>query len=471
MHVDLKEFTAFEVEGRYYIVRVATLYSQTVTEEEYTWLVPLEGHFQTEVTDEQFETLNRLRLVETKPRTKEERYAREKRIAEHALASIKPFSAIELIVAQSCNMRCTYCFAGEGEYRNASMMSSEIAFRAIDEMAKAYQNQDATYVKPSILFFGGEPLMNSRLILECADYCDRIFGKNAVDMGFTTNGILLTEELIDQLASHKISFSMSFDGPYQNVNRPLKDGRDSRAMILNRLAMVKRKYGFANVIATYYPNQDPAAIERDMQEVGGLHYQINPVSGSICLDRRADGIYEHDNHRSDQFTQLTQQALDAIHKHDEIVFVRTLDDNYFRSFFADACQSPAMPAQPNFCGVGRGMVTVTTDGEFYPCQCFIGQKRYCQGSLDTGYVRGQFEHCIVTERPECRECPVRYGCGGGCVATYATMNEAVVSKEPIFYISESFCELQRLKQHLHAYIYWSLDAKERYWALQRIKKC
>lgn len=116
MHVDLKEFTAFEVEGRYYIVRVATLYSQTVTEEEYTWLVPLEGHFQTEVTDEQFETLNRLRLVETKPRTKEEHYAREKRIAEHALASIKPFSAIELIVAQSCNMRCTYCFAGEGEY-------------------------------------------------------------------------------------------------------------------------------------------------------------------------------------------------------------------------------------------------------------------------------------------------------------------------------------------------------------------
>lgn len=466
MHAELKEFIAFKIEGRHFIVRVATLYSQPIAAEEYAWLAPLAGRSRAEATDEQYETLVRLRLIETAPLTEDERYAREKRIAENAIEAVQPFTSLELMVVQGCNMRCTYCFGDAGEYGQAGTMSRETAFRAIDQMAKTHQDKNTDGTPPTILFFGGEPLLNSKLILECADYCDTLFGKNVAHLGFTTNGFLLTDDLIDRLAEHQIQFAVSFDGPYQSVNRPLKNGEDSRAMVLDRLERVKRKYGKAAVIATYYPDQDPDAIERDLMAVGGLMYKINPVSGSFCRDIRADGETRHDYRAAEETQRLTLQALDAVHRRDERAFCGVLSNRYFGKFFQDACSSPALSLHASFCGMGRDMVTVTPDGTLYPCHCFIGQKHYCQGTLDAGYERGVFAHCVTTERRECRHCPMRYGCGGGCAATFSTMTEAASLPEPIFYVPESFCNTQRLKQRLHALIFWSLDENERHWALK-----
>jgi len=64
-----------------------------------------------------------------------------------------------LLITQACNMRCTYCYAGDGSYGAASeqsMMSQETARKAVLTLLDLSGAERLI----SIDFFGGEPLLN-----------------------------------------------------------------------------------------------------------------------------------------------------------------------------------------------------------------------------------------------------------------------------------------------------------------------
>ena len=46
------------------------------------------------------------------------------------------FSALTLMLAQECNMRCSYCYGEGGEYNNKGIMTENVAFQAIDYLVK-----------------------------------------------------------------------------------------------------------------------------------------------------------------------------------------------------------------------------------------------------------------------------------------------------------------------------------------------
>lgn len=75
-------------------------------------------------------------------------------------------SSIILLVAQDCNLRCSYCYADEGKYHDCGRMSIETAKRAVDFLIEKSKEE-----KIGICFFGGEPLLNYMFFIHSSFYC------------------------------------------------------------------------------------------------------------------------------------------------------------------------------------------------------------------------------------------------------------------------------------------------------------
>ena len=108
---------------------------------------------------------------------------------------------VTVLTTLQCNFACDYCFQGDhGDYnKHADRMS-------LDDSARlsAWIEQRLDELKPkrlTITFFGGEPLLNIPVVYDQAERAFAACQKRGVTLalGIITNGLLLTEELVDRL--------------------------------------------------------------------------------------------------------------------------------------------------------------------------------------------------------------------------------------------------------------------------------
>lgn len=123
------------------------------------------------------------------------------------MSSYPPIHRADLMLTESCNCRCTYCFEEE---KPSSKMSPDILEKAVDFVFK--ESRDAREV--AFVLFGGEPLLQFDLVKRAVEYAERKaseLGKKA-HFEMTTNGTLLSEEIIDFGVEHSLSYLLSLDG-------------------------------------------------------------------------------------------------------------------------------------------------------------------------------------------------------------------------------------------------------------------
>lgn len=127
-------------------------------------------------------------------------------------------SALVLMIVQECNLRCIYCYGDCGEYENKGIMSKETAFDSVDYLIENSDEDDIF-----ITFFGGEPLLNFKLIKEVVDYCKykESKSKKKFKYSITTNGTLINEEIEKFLKDNQFVIQISIDGKRDkhNANR------------------------------------------------------------------------------------------------------------------------------------------------------------------------------------------------------------------------------------------------------------
>ncbi len=143
-----------------------------------------------------------------------------------------------LEVTEECNFRCKYCVysGGYNDQRPHSHkdMSFSTAKAAIDFMHKRHlevkdkEKGDKVYEHEKELvenftglgFYGGEPLLRFDFMKKCIDYFNSLdWGDKRPYHHFTTNGSLLTEDIIDYLIEHKVRPLISLDGPKSEHDR------------------------------------------------------------------------------------------------------------------------------------------------------------------------------------------------------------------------------------------------------------
>ncbi|MBR5376607.1 MAG: 4Fe-4S cluster-binding domain-containing protein, partial [Lachnospiraceae bacterium] len=75
--------------------------------------------------------------------------------------------ALCLHIAHDCNLRCSYCFAGDGEYHGRkALMSYEVGKKALDLLIRS----SGSRVNLEVDFFGGEPTLNFDVVKKLVEY-------------------------------------------------------------------------------------------------------------------------------------------------------------------------------------------------------------------------------------------------------------------------------------------------------------
>jgi len=138
-------------------------------------------------------------------------------------------------LASRCNLNCDYCYVyhmGDEAWRRQPKLMSE---ETVEAMALSLSSLVESQGRPlSVVFHGGEPLMVGAARFEkiCAAMRARL--PAPVGLHVQTNGLLLTDAVIDVCARHDVGISISIDGPsvIHDRHRPDRRGRKSHAAVM-----------------------------------------------------------------------------------------------------------------------------------------------------------------------------------------------------------------------------------------------
>ncbi|MEG1560555.1 MAG: thioether cross-link-forming SCIFF peptide maturase [Clostridia bacterium] len=317
-----------------------------------------------------------------------------------------------LHVAHDCNLRCKYCFAGTGEFHGErSMMSVETARRALDFLIAHSKNRQHLEVD----LFGGEPLMNMDVVREAVAYgreLEKKYGKK-INFTMTTNGVLLNDETIEFLNREMYNIVISIDGR-KSVNDAVRTtvggGSAYDVIVKNAKKLVDGRNGEYYIRGTFTnKNLDFAKDVEAIYNLGFDQISIEPV-----VLGENDSLAIRKENLEQIFAEYDKLLNMIIEYGKQGKFI-----NFFH-FMVDLTHSPCLKKRLKGCGAGVEYVSVTPDGEIYPCHQFAGENGFAMGNVfdDTidNDLQKKFHGCNILTKPKCKECFAKYFCSGGCAA-------------------------------------------------------
>jgi len=133
-------------------------------------------------------------------------------------------------ITSKCNLACKYCLLS-GDYLSHSSlkqqnMSWDVARKAIDFFSSRARKDDCFRVD----FFGGEPLLAFPMIKRVVKYLDDKFSQRNQEwmIAITSNGTIMTEEIVDFLSKNDALLQFSIDGSKEMHNRNRKFRKSDR---------------------------------------------------------------------------------------------------------------------------------------------------------------------------------------------------------------------------------------------------
>ncbi len=341
--------------------------------------------------------------------------------------------AICLHVAHGCNLACSYCFAGKGEYNEKGLMSLETGKRAIDFLIE----QSGTRKNLEVDFFGGEPLLNWDVCKQLVQYGrskEKEYNKN-FRFTLTTNGILLTDEVIDFCNREMSNVVLSLDGRQETHDRfrVFRNGQGSYSQIVNNF----KKFADSRNQSNYYMrgtythfNTDFSEDILHMADLGFKELSIEPV---VADPKEPYALKESDLPiLKEQYEILASEMLKRYRKGNGFTFYH---------YMIDLDAGPCIVKRVSGCGVGTEYLAVTPNGDLYPCHQFVGDEKFLLGNIYNGItnknILDAFSECNVYSHKECKNCFAKLYCSGGCAAN------AYHSTGSVSGVYEFGCELHR----------------------------
>ncbi len=324
-----------------------------------------------------------------------------------------PLKAMCLHVSHDCNLRCRYCFAGQGSYGGANkIMSLEVAKAAIDFLVEKSVGRRNLEVD----FFGGEPLMNFQVVKETVAYARSLEEKYGKHFRFTTttNGILLDEEKAEFLNREMNNVVLSLDGRREvnDAMRPNAGGKGSYDTIVPRYQKFVAQRGDKDYYVRGTFTRENLDFTEDVLHMAELGFDQVSVEPVVSDPKLPFSITEEDVPRvCEEYDRLALEVLDRKRKGKGF--------NFFH-FMLDLDQGPCAIKRLRGCGCGNEYAAVDPDGNVFPCHQFVGKPEWKMGSVLTGEYdleqKARFARANVYSKDKCRTCWAKFYCSGGCNA-------------------------------------------------------
>ncbi len=319
-------------------------------------------------------------------------------------------SVVYLNITERCNLECPYCYFNAMSGGRDPLSASEIN-RITDNLAANGVTE--------VVISGGEPLVR-RDIFEILEHARPLFKK----IYLLTNGVILAKyEFCERLLGLVDRVQVSVDGSRPEVHERIR-GKGTFTPTIQAVKNLKEA-GVPEITISMTLTKLNAHDAVNVMELAselGVRFDFNRFTpiGRGYTNR-------------DKLALNAQQQLDVFRSVQECAFKTgriRLDPLYWQL---------GQPIRLK-CSAGEtSFFSVAPDGSVYPChvlhqpQFYIGNALYesdLRLMIKNSPVAQRFRELKVDSRPKCKECFVRYFCGGGCPANSYAAHGDIRSLDP-----------------------------------------
>jgi uncharacterized protein len=292
-------------------------------------------------------------------------------------------SQLILELSTHCNQNCKYCsVSGRYSSKRKQDMPSHIAKKAVDFfIERSAINRKET--PPAITFYGGEVLKRFGLLKEVVEWTKSKDLFPEYRFSLTTNGTLLTDEIIAYFVENNIAILLSLDGPgkIHNRYRVFRNGKGTFDTIMRNLeriqkysrdyfldhisfnAVITPPYDFDAIIDFFFGSEFLAPLKHKVR----INF-VDAHDTSFSQDFKTEG--EKKNLRK-EFNKLRARYKEAlIHGTREKL---TVENTLFLHDFYAIVRRPLEPLPRQYppkgaCIPGQRRLFVDTEGKFFMCE-------------------------------------------------------------------------------------------------------
>lgn len=312
-------------------------------------------------------------------------------------ACVRCYFYIQLTLA--CNLRCRYCFQGEGGYPQIRMTVDvlEEVLQVLEDIVKRINNPSRMVV----VLYGGEPLLptNRGLIEKIFRFCEA----NRLRVRTISNGVNLPLffDLLEQNHEMFEGVTITLDGDRSTHDslRPFPNGSGSYDRVVSSIGDAKSMGIDVSVRLNVTPDSI-GCLKRNNWRLPGVTYEIHRAEYPVYAN--SVRFYEILDLCLKGYVDISEVALNQV-----VYFIRLFESaNSYYPLFSDCFP---------------GSVTLfSPSGSIYCCN-EVNDKRTYLGSVNDGR-----EPCIheveslfsdLSGHPGdscCLGCPAYPVCGGGC---------------------------------------------------------
>ena len=302
-----------------------------------------------------------------------------------------------------CNLRCSYCYTGE---KRPLAMSYETIDKSILFIMKEMEQLKTSQLH--ITFFGGEPLIEREKIFYIIDAFAQ---KENIEVSFrmSTNGTLLTEDLMRQLYQKGVFVSLSIDGhPKVHDRHRVDAGGKSTSHKVAQAAELMLRYNPATNVTCVISPDTASEICESVDYIFKLGFRYITTT----LDYSADWEIEHFDILKKSYQKLSKWYIEKMKR----------NERFYLSFFDERIRSRTYKpiAANERCLIGTKQFSIAPNGELYPCIQFVktdSLPEFLIGHVNSGFdtaCQNHLHSLSEKEKPECCGCKLEARCSKWC---------------------------------------------------------
>ncbi|MCE1246267.1 MAG: SPASM domain-containing protein [Firmicutes bacterium] len=324
-----------------------------------------------------------------------------------------------------CNLACSYCYNQFPENKESFSGKTDLSFQQLEQALKMLADASGNTTDLELLFIGGEPLLRFDLIQAASEMRKSLpeLRNRNVRIFIITNGTLLDDFIYLYCSRNNIHIKISLDGneKLHDLNRVFPGGKGSYRSVLEKLPGYFNVYRHPCKAVTATVNsyaQDLPALVDHFSALGFNQIELTELYGSN--EPESHDILESGYEAVAEFLKFRVKSRQYVNL---IPFTDIIHKLHFRR--------PGLYP----CRTGLDSIALFSDGNFYACHHYMGDKSGTLGSLETGIDREKFSKIAryVNSHETCKNCWAKYLCGGDCY------HRALVTSGSESSISEKNC--------------------------------
>lgn len=282
-----------------------------------------------------------------------------------------------VVMSEQCNLNCHYCNVDKWSKKT---IDTDLFIDYYKSMREKYPDEQF-----KIDFFGGEPLLQFDVI---KDIVARTEHDPLVKYFMPTNGLVITREKLDFIKEKNIEVSLSFDGLWQDENRPQLSGSGTLTKYLAKSDILKEIPNLRCHTMIGKGNHNLLENHLFIKDIFGVESEFTLVRDiGIWDEEGVESLKEGIQELLDWYSEHTDQPMPFFIKY------------YLRHMLMSAYKKEEI----NSCGAGESLWTFNEDNSIIPCNRFKDQPE------------------VIAKIPEyrkmspCQTCEVKTYCRKGCL--------------------------------------------------------